>query len=605
MPETLQITFTLILLIATLVVMSSQKLRADLVALLVMLLLILSGTLSSTEAFSAFGQPVIVIVASIFILGAALYETGVATIIANQIVRFAGRGEGLLMLVIMLTAGLMTSVLGGLLVVSLLMPAVLRVARRTGIAPSRLLLPLATTATIGNQLTLIGTPGNLVVSDILNGSGFDPLGLFTLTPYGLASVGIVIFWYLLPGRRFLRSALPEETEPPSLDEVQQDYELDNLLYRIRVRAVSNLVSATLAESNLSATFGLNLIAVRPADGKLRPAPPEWVLEPNDILICTGEYGQVLQAAVTHRLEIKGTASLSDFNRLEQETLRLAEIIVPIRSALVGQTLAAVDFRGRYGLNILAVQRQNRSIYKNLPELVLEAGDTLLVQGPRPRIRKIGEDLNLVSMTDLSPQPGDLVTGKAALTLATLGLMLLAVVSGLLPLETAGLAAAITLILTRCITLDRAYRSINVHLIILVGGMLPLAVALEKTGAAGVIAQAIILLSQGGGPLGALLILYLVTTVITQVIANSVVAALMMPVAINLGVTQGIAPEAFAIAVAFAANNAYITPLTDGDNLLVQQPGQYTMRDYLIHGLPIFALQSIAIISMLAFFYGLV
>jgi di/tricarboxylate transporter len=600
----LQTTFTIILLMATLVVMSGQWLRVDLIALLVMLLLILSGILSPTAAFSAFGQPVIIIIASIYILGAALYETGVATIIGNQILRFGGRGEGLLMLVIMLIAGLMTSFLGGFLVVSLLMPAVLRVARRTGIAPSRLLLPLATMATVGNQLTLIGTPGNLVVSDILAVSGYGPLGLFALTPYGLASAGIVILWYLLPGRRFLRRAFPTKPELPSLDEVQQHYELDKLLYRMRVRTASNLVATTLADSDLSTTAGLNLIAVRSKRGKLRPASAEWVLEQDDLLIGTGDYARILQAAGRHGLEIKGSAHLSDFNRLEQETLRLAEVIVPIRSSLVGQSLAAIDFRGRYGLNILAVQRQGKAIHKKLPELILAAGDTLLVQGPHERIRKVGEDLNLVSVTDLSPRPGELVTGKAALTLLTLGLMLIVVVSGLLSLATASLVAAVTLILAKCISLERAYQSIDAKLIVLVGGMLSLAAALEQTGAAQVIAGIIVYLSRDTGPVGALLVLYLLTTLITQVIANSVVAALMMPIAINLAVAQGSAPQAFAIAIAFAVNSAYITPLTDGDNLLVREPGQYTMRDYLIHGTPIFLLQSATIIIMLILLFGL-
>ncbi len=585
--------------------MSSQRLRTDLTALLVLLLLILSGILSPTEAFSAFGQPVIIIIASIYVLGAALYETGVATIIANQILRFGNRGEAVLVLVIMLTAGLMTAVLGGLLVVALLMPAVLRIARQIGIAPSRLLLPLATMATVGNQLTLIGTPGNLVVSDILAASGYESLGLFSLTPYGLASVGVVGLWYLLFGRRVLRQVLPEEPPRPSLEEVEHSYKLENLLYRLRVRSGSDLIGARLEDTNLSIVFGLNLIAVRPHTGKLRPATPEWVLEQDDLLIVAGDYGRILQAANIHSLEVKGAVHLHDFNRLEQETLRLAEVIVPFRSLLVGQSLAKIDFRDHYGLNILAVHRQGKAIRKNLPDLVLAASDTLLVQGPLERIRAVGQDLNLVPMTDLAPQPGDLVTGKAGLTLVILGLMLILVVSGLVSLATAGVMAAVALVLTGCLSMERAYQSIDARLIVLVGGMLPLAVAMGKTGAAGIIAELILGFSQNVGPLGSLLILYLVTTIITQVISNSVVAALMMPIAINLAVAQGLPPQPFGIAIAFAVNAAYITPLTDGDNLLVREPGQYTMRDYLVNGLPIYIIQTGVLILMLALNYNLV
>lgn len=594
----LQTIFALILLAATLLIMASQKLRADLVALLVMLTLVVTGIVPPADAFAAFGQPVIIVVAGIYVIGAALFETGVATMIANQIVRYGGKGETTLMLIIMLVAALLTSVLGGLLVVALLMPAALRVARQTGIAPSRLLLPLATIATVGNQLTLIGTPSNVLVSDILAAAGHDSLGVFTLTPFGVASVAIVMIWYLLPGRRLLGKKISKQTVRPSLDEVEQDYRLDHVLFRLRVRTGSDLEGRPLHTSDLSSSFGLNLVAVRPKDGKLRPATPDWLLEQDDVLIVAGDPGQALQAANIHHLEFKGHVHLNAFNRLEQETLRLAEVIVPIRSALIGKTLANVDFRGRYGLNILAVQRRNKILQTNLPELRLEASDTLLVQGPIGRIRAVGKDLNLVFMTDLAPEPGELITRKAGTTLFILAAMLALVMPGILSLGTASFAAAIALVLTGCISLDRAYRSIDVKLIILIAGMLPLALALEQTGAAQWIADVILWVGQDVGAVGSLVILYLVAAVITQVISNSVVAALLMPVALSLAAALGVSPQPFAIAVAFAANAAYVTPWTDGDNLLVRRPGQYTTRDYVLNGLPIFLLQLAVLVSML-------
>jgi di/tricarboxylate transporter len=599
-----QAVFTIILLVVTLLVMASQRLRADLIALLVMLLLIISGILSPAEAFGAFGQPVIIIVASIYVLGAALFETGVAIIVADQIMRFGARGERVLMLVIMIIAGILTSVLGGLLVVALLMPAVLRVSRQVKIAPSRLLLPLATAATIGSQLTLLGTPSNVVVSDILAVSGYEPLGLFTLTPYALVSVGLMMLWFLLPGRWLLRRELPQEPQRPSLEEVERSYQMGNLLYRLRIRSMSDLIAKSLAESQLGPAFRLNVVAVQPEQGKLRPATSEWVLEQNDQLIVEGDYGHVLQAAGIHSLELKGSAHLSEFNRLEQETLRLAEVMVPFRSSLVGKSLAAIDFRGRYGLNVLAVHRQGKAIRAKLSDLVLAAGDSLLVQGPLVRIRAVGEDLNLVPVTDLGPQPGDLVTGKAGLTLAILGAMLVLVVSGLLSLVTASVAAVVALILTNCLSVERAYQSINGSLLVLIGGMLPLSIALEKTGAAEVIAQLIVDMSHNIGALGSLLLIYLITSVITQVIANSVAAALLTPIAINLAVGQGLSPQPFAIAIAFGVMAAYITPLTDGDNLFVREAGRYTMRDFVANGLPIFMLQTAALMLMINFYYGL-
>ncbi|MCL4300045.1 MAG: hypothetical protein KJ077_30205 [Anaerolineae bacterium] len=598
-------TFTLILLIATLVVLSAQWLRADLTALLVMLALIITGILSPTEAFSAFGQPVILIVASVFVIGAALFETGVATLIANQILRFGSRGETMLLFIIILAAAGLTAFLDGLLVVALLLPAVLRVARQANLAPSRLLMPLAMTATVGNQLTLIGTTANLVVSDILVAHSQTRLGLFSLTPYALVSVGILMGWYMLIGRHFLRRELPPEPHRPSLAEVQQSYQLNRPLYRLRVRSNSDLIAQSLGASGKVWTAArVKVMAIQSKGAKLEPARPECVLEQDDLLIVEGDVGRILQVASAHELESKGVMELDEFNQLQQETLRLAEVMVPFRSPLVGKSLAEVGFRHRYGLNILAVHRQGQVIRDGLSRLTLAAGDTLLVQGLLSDLRDIGRDLSLVPVTDLGPQPGDLITGKARLTLAVLGAMLILVVFGLASLGTASVLAAVVLILSKCLSPERAYQSVNWSLLVLIGGMLPLSMALQKTGAAEMIAQVIVGLSQNMGVLGSLVVFHLLTSLIAQVIGGAVGAALFTPIALSLAVAQGAPPEPFAIATAFAVLAGYVTPLTDGDNLLVREPGQYTMRDYVINGLPIFALQTVALMSMLALIYRL-
>jgi di/tricarboxylate transporter len=594
--------FTIILLIITLIVLAGQWLRTDLTALLVMLLLVTSGILSPTEAFSAFGQPVILIVASIFVIGGALLETGVATLIANQILRFRDRGEITLMLIVMLTAAILTAFLDGLLVVALLLPAVLRVARQANLAPARLLLPLATTATVGNQLTLIGTPSNLVVRDILAVSGHSELGLFSLTPYALVSVGLVMAWYVSAGRQFLPRDLPPEPQRPSLTEVEQSYQLDKLLYRLRVRSTSDLIGRSL--ETIGADFKLNVIAIQTQSGALQAAGPERVLEQDDLLIVEGDAGRILQTAQAHNLERKGTVSLDEFNRHEPETLRLAEAMVPFRSPLIGHSLAEIGFRRRYGLNVLAVHRHQQTLRGGLSGLVLAAGDSLLVQGPLLSLRDLGRDLSLVPVTDLGPQPGDLITSKARWTLVILAAMLGLVISGLASLATASLIAAVALVLGRCLSPERAYQSINGSLLVLIGGMLSLSMALEKTGAAGLIAQLMAGLSQGIGVSGSLVMLYLVTSLMAQIIGGAIAAALLTPIAISLAIALGAPPEPFGLAIAFAVMAGYITPLTDGDNLLVREPGQYRMRHYVSNGLPIFLGQTVALMVMFIISYGL-
>ena len=589
---------TLTILIGTLLALTSRRLRPDLAALCATLALILTGVLSPTEAFGAFGQPVIIIIPCIYVLGAALYETGVATLIANKLQRFTAQGPPVLVLVLMLTAGLLSSVLSSMLVIAVLMPAAVRMARRAQISPSQLLLPLVAGATMGNLLTLIGTISNVVVSNALAVGGYEPLGFFSLMPYGLVSLALAIVWYLLAGHKLLRRKVPAEPQQPSLGEIEQAYHLRDQLYRLRVRSISDLIAQPLAGSGLSTDSHLNVLAVQSPRGELTPARSDWVLEADDILIVEGARGDILQAASLHQLEPKGAMSLEEFNRFEQETLRLAELMVPFRSQLVGRTLADVDFRDRYGLNILAVQRQGQVIRQSLPDLTLAAGDALLVQGPLAYLSQVGRDMNLVLVTHLGPRLGDLITSKAKLTLGVLVVMVISVASGLLSLATASLAAALVLILTGCISLGRAYRSIDGSVIVLIGGMLPLALALEKTGAAELIAGRLAGLSPAIGPVGTLLLLYLFASAITQIVSNSATAALVTPIAINLATTQGLSPQPFALAMAVAVSTSYVTVLTNTDNLLVREAGHYTMRDYLVNGLPLFLLQSVALMVLL-------
>jgi di/tricarboxylate transporter len=595
---TIQAIVTLAVLIASLLVLATQRLRPDLTALCVLVALVLTGVLTPVEAFSAFGQPVIIVIAAIYVIGAALYETGVATLIANRLSRFGAQGLGVLLPVVMLTAGLLSAVLSSMLVIALLMPAVLRIARKARLPPSQLLLPLVAAATMGNLLTVIGTISTVVVSDLLLVNGHDSLSFFSVAPYGLASLALAIAWYTLIGRRLLRQDLSQDPHLPSLGEVEHAYGLDRQLYRLRVRSASDLIARTLTNSPLSTERRLNVLAVQPSGKSMVPADPDWVLDRNDVLIVEGAKGDVLQATSLHHLESKGGMSLEEFNRFEQETLRLAELMVPFRSRLVGKTLANAHFRERYGLNILAVHRQGRAIREDLPELTLDVGDSLLVQGALSRLRRVGDGLDLVLVTHLGPQPGDLIGSKARLTLGILGVMIVTVVTGLLSLAVASLLAALALILTGCLSVHRAYRSINGSVLVLIGGMLPLALALEKTGMAGWIASQLASPGSGIGPAGLLIFLYAFAMVLTQVISNSVATALMTPIGISLAVAQGLSPQPFALAIAIAVTTSYMTPLTNADNLLVREAGRYTMRDYIVNGVPLGLLQAVLLIPLL-------
>jgi di/tricarboxylate transporter len=596
----IQAVITLVILLATLLVMGSQRLRSDLTALLVLVILILTNVLSPEEAFSAFGQSVIIIIPSLYVVGAALYETGVATLIASRILGFSHRGERFVLLLFMAGAALLSTVISSLLVVAVFMPAVLRVARRARIAPAQLLLPLNMGAVMGDLLTLIGAISSVVINDQLANSGYEALSFFSVAPYGLVSLAIAILWYALLGRRLLPSRMPDEDERPTLDEVESTYELGERMYQVRVRAGSDLVSRRLDEARLGPDYRINVVAVQPEGGHLQPAESDWVLEQDDLLVVRGKRGDIQQAAALHHLQPKGTFPLDRFEKIEDQTLRLAEVIVPFRSRLIGQTVAESRFRERFGLNILAARRENKNLRDDMANVPLEAGDTLLVQGPMNRLREVGKGLDLILVTHLGPRRGDLVSRKVWTTLAILGAMIALVATGLLDLGTGSLAAALALIVSGAISVERAYKSIDASIILVIGGLLPLATALENSGLANFFASSIE--SLQAGPFLTLLLFYAIAALLTQVVSNTVTGVLLLPIGINLANGVGMSPHAFALALIFAVSASYITPLTHGSNLMIVEPGSYSMRDFVVNNGPIFLLQTAALMAMLSYFY---
>jgi di/tricarboxylate transporter len=595
---------TLVILVSAVGLLASQRIRIDLIALFVMVSLIVSGILTAEETFASFGRPLIVIVVGIFVLGAGLRETGVPRLISNYILHWCGEDRRQVIVVVMLSAALLSSVLSGLLVASILMPAVLRIADEHEIPPSQLLLPLGVASTLGGQLTLIGAPANIVVSDLLSQAGGREFGFFTLTPYALLALGVAIAWFYFLSSRTLKAELPDKSQEPSVEEAEEIFGLKEMFYRLRVRSTSNLIGVKLADSELSSQYGLNVVAVQSLNGKLRAATPDWVLEQDSELVVEmidGQEGDVHRAAHHRGLEPLGRVNLSDFAVTAQRSLYLTEIVVPHRSSLIGQSLAEIDLRGRYNLQVLAVNRRGESISTQLPTMRLEVGDILLVEGAPEQARQASNGRDLVAITDLSPSPEDIVTSKASIALAILAGMVLLVMVEVVSLAVALLLASLALILTRCLTVDRAYAAINPTILVVIGGMLPLGTALQKTGAAQLLASAMLGVGEYIGALGTLFLLYVTVSLLTQVIPDSIVAAIFTPVAVSLASAQGLSLQHFAVPIAFAVSASYVSPLTSAINLMIKDKGKYELKDYLINNVPIFLLTGGAVFSLLMLF----
>lgn len=596
LPDTLSFPplYVLAVLLIALVILTTRWLRTDVTAVLVMLAIMAGGILSPEEVFGAFGEPLIFIVAATYVIGAALHDTGVAAFLSDQILRWGGSSRRSLVLITMAIGGLLSAVLGSLLVVVIVMPAVTRAGRKVGVAPAQLLMPLAMAALIGNQLTLIGTPLNLLVADLLAQSGGGELQLLSLTPYSAVLLLLATGWFALLGNRLLPSAPPNEDVQPSISEIERDYNLHDRFYHLRVRSTSDLAGERLERSRLRQQYDLNVVAVRRRGGSLQLATPDWVLETDDTLVVEGQRGDVVQSAARHGLELKGPADLGHVSFEGDASLHLTEAVVPPRSSLVDASLTEADLRGRYGLSVLAVNRQGHTVSDVQPNVTLRAGDILLVQGPSGGMRTADQRGDLAPIVHVGPRTGERITAKAKVAAAITGLMLIAVIGNWLSLAVASTAAALLLVLAQCISAERAYRSLNLSIVVLLGGLLPLATALERSGAADLLAGIIGGWGAALGAMGTLLLLYLLASVLTQVVPNMVVAALFVPVAVRMAEQGNFAPTTAAIAITFAANASYITPITNVINLTVQEPGGYTQRDFLRNGLPLFLLQTAVI-----------
>jgi di/tricarboxylate transporter len=592
---------TISLLLATLLLLASQRFRMDFVALLIMVALIGTGILTPEQVFEPLGRPIVITVAGIFVLGAALRRNGLASILGRFILRTGSRGRVRMLLLLTGIAALLSAIMSSMLVILILTPVVLRIGRELEVPPPQLLLPMALASMFGNQLTLIGAPLNLIVSDILQQSGQPPLGFFSFTPYALILLAITIGWFALMGKRTLPSHQVSEDATPSVEEIEENYGLNDAFYKVQVGEQSDLVGARIVETGLRTQEELDVVAVQPAHERVaHQVDANHQLAPDDHLIVKGDARHAWRSARLHALKIDGPVRLTDFSCLEEPELNLCEAVVPIRSGLVGKTLVESEFKQHYGLVVLAVNRQGESIQQGLLQLRLQAGDTLLLQGSPMQLADMKHQRDLVFTCELTPESADRATSKVKIALAVLGVVVLSVMLNWVSLATALLVGSLVLIMTRCLTFEEAYASIDVKIMIMLAGMLPLATAIQQTGVAEMAAGLVNRTSQMIGIYGALLLLYLCTAVVAQVVPALVTLALAVPVAIQLAVAQGLSPQQTAITITFSAYASYMTPLLNTINILIRDYGGYSMGHFLRNTVPIFLLQLALLFAIFIF-----
>ncbi len=779
---TFQIALVLIILVAAVVLFVTERLRVDVIALLVLGSLALTGLVTPVEALSGFSNPAVVTVWAVFILSGSLSRTGVANIVGRQILRWAGSGETQLVIVIMLTAGVLSAFMNNVGVAALLLPVVMSIARRTGRPPSKLLMPLAFATLLGGLTTLIGTPPNILVSAALRDHGLPPFRLFDFTPTGIVVMLAGIAFMALVGRHMLpvrdpagefsgagqnnldqvydlrerisvvrlpadsalvgktlvesrlgpglglnligiirngqtqlmpepeavlrgddrllvagrldqlaelrgrqqliieddtitiehlvsteievaeiglsprssllgqtlqqigfrrnfgvnvlaiwRDSVPQRTNLQNIPlqlgdtllvhgphaqleklrdspdflvsnaEVAEVYSLHERLLVVRIPPDSTLAGKTLAESRLGDALGLTVLGiVRQGDTKLAPSPLTQLMT-GDTLLVEGKREDLLTFQGLQSLEIDQEAAVK-LPDLESEYIGLVEVVLSPHTTLVGKTLRQLHFREKYGLNVLAIWREGQAYYANLRDMALRFGDALLLYGPRDKVRVLGNEPDFLVLTETDQQP--VLLNKAPLALMIMVGVLIPVILGWLPIFIAAVIGATLMVLVGCLTMEEAYRFIEWKAVFLIAGMLPLGIAMERTGSAQLLAEGVVAAVGGYGPLAVVAGLFIMAALAAQVMPTPAVAVLLAPIALDTASVLSLSPYALMMTIAMSASASFLSPVAHPANVLTMGPGGYRFTDYIKVGLPLTLVVLIVVLVILPIFWPL-
>lgn len=565
------------LLLVQLALFASDRMRMDLVALLGVIALMLTGLLPPADALAGFSDPLVLSIAGLFVVGGGLMRTGVADWMARVMGRGAGSREPALIAAVMGGSALLSGFMSSTGTVAVLLPAVVSLARRSGLPPSRLLLPLAYGSSLGGLLTLVGTPPNLVVSRQLAEAGREPFGFFSFTPVGAALLAAGVAYMALVGRRLIPSRegpSSGSSQRPLRVDLVGDYDLESLSFRLRIPADSPAAGRSVGELELRHRFGATVLE----------ASPQTVLVPGGEITVHGHPADVLRMA--SELEL-GLAPGSGRHEYPGARSGLAEVLMTPRSALLGQSLQDCQFRDRYGVTVLSLRRQGRALPTSaLSQAPLEFGDTLLVAGPRERIALMGsERRNFVVIAEGLGEEATLGPRARVAGIMVVG-MLLAITFEAIPMVAAILLAALGMVLTRCLTVEQAYRSMSWESLVLIAGMLPVATALERTGGMALLADRFSALGAEWGPATVLLSVLLITSAISQFLSNTAAAVLIAPVAMKTALALDMEPRILLMGVAVGASTALSTPMASPVIALVLGPGGYRFSDFLKCGVPL-------------------
>ena len=612
---------TLIILALSAVFFVNGKLRSDLVALCALVLLIVFNILTPEEALSGFSNPIVIMMVGLFVVGGAIFKTGLAKMISSKILRLAGKSELKLFILIMMVTAFIGAFVSNTGTVALMLPIVVSMAASANISPGRFLMPLAFASSMGGMATLIGTPPNLVVDEVLSNAGFTDLSFFSFTPIGVICVLIGLVVLIPLSKLFLVKKEDgkdtKTTTGHSPKELAKKYQLSDNLYRIQIRPGSRIGGKKLQELNITQAYNLSILEIRrqsSSQGRFLKtvdqslAGPHTELQENDILYVFGPFEKVNQFAKEQNLELTDThvseyVEGAEVEKLSVREIGIAEVLLMPDSKLINKAVKDSGFRDKYSVNILGIQRKGEYILNDIKDIKMHAGDILLIQGTWDSIARMSQKQSQWVVLGQPLEEASKVTldYKAPVAALIMVLMIAAMVFDFIPIPpvAAVIIAGILMVLTGCFrNVEEAYKTINWESVVLIAAMLPMSLALEKTGASNLISEKLVSGLGDYGPLVLMAGIYFTTSLLTMFISNTATAVLVAPIALQSAIAINVSPYPFLLAVTVGASMCFASPFSTPPNALVMSAGKYTFMDYVKVGLPLQIVMGIVMVFIL-------
>ncbi len=598
---TVDIWITVLILLVTIGLFVWDRLPLSVVAFLSVFGLLITELITPDEALAGLSNSAVFIVGGMFVVGAGIAQTGVASALGVRLGRIAGTNEIRMTLLVMGVITLISAFMSSTGATAILLPVVVSLAVGAQISPSKLMLPLAYGALIGGMMTLIGTPPNIVVSDFLADQGYEPFGFFAFTPMGII-IWVIAVAYMLTVGRWLTpervppgaNAVPIDDTMLTLADLTQPYAVQDRAFALYVSSAALLSGHSPRSANIRERYHVDLLGMQVQGGELNrparvePITPETIIPANTVLYAWGERAAVEQLATEQALRMRPLHE--DDLAIISNSTGLIEILLTPRSSLIGRSLAQIRFRERYGLNVLRILRLGKPL-NSIVHTPLQFGDTLLAEGSWERVELLrNEKRDVVVVAKTNPGDPDVASDKLTLkgwtAVAILGVMVAMMITGIVPIITAVLFAALAMLLTNCLTIEDAYRAMSWESIFVIAGMIPLATALENTGAIQLLSESMVRNLGPCGPAAIMAGIFLVTVVLSQFASNTAITILMAPVAFKAAVSLGVNPATFLMTIAVATSVAFATPTGSPVNVLVMGPGGFRFTDFARVGVPL-------------------